>query len=171
MKICKNCGASQSDERSLCVDCGSVLGSPVDAATEKAVLKKQRASLGKLERDGDFLALKPFDAACGIVTLALGLTSGILCLFPKFVGETRPFFAAVLVLGLILGITALTPKLSWKLEKLRLSFRVDNVESLIPSAGFVIGRKICTYAGVILVAALFCFGICGALGITVDLTF
>ncbi len=34
MKKCKKCGAVQSDDRSTCVDCGTVLGRPMDEAEE-----------------------------------------------------------------------------------------------------------------------------------------
>ena len=36
MKKCKKCGALQSDDRSVCLDCGSVLGRPMTDAEEAA---------------------------------------------------------------------------------------------------------------------------------------
>ena len=37
MKKCKKCGALQSDDRSVCLDCGSVLGRPMTEEEEENI--------------------------------------------------------------------------------------------------------------------------------------
>ncbi|MBQ8897477.1 MAG: hypothetical protein IJY86_03270 [Clostridia bacterium] len=167
MKLCKKCGATQSDDRTVCVDCGEILGAPVDKATEEKLSREASARISKLDRDGDFLTLKPIDAACGIAMLVCGIASGVLCLFPKFAGEARVVFLISFLIGVVLGITALTPKFCWLLEKLRMSARVENTDDLIPSAWYIVSRKLCIYLGTVLVASMFTYALYAAISLRI----
>ena len=103
MKICKKCGAVQSDERRMCVDCGAVLGPPADKATAEEYSKKLGKNIGKMADGGDFLARKPLDVALGIAMIVCAVASGVLALIPKFASDGRSLFVLILVLGIVSG--------------------------------------------------------------------
>ena len=163
MKLCKKCGAVQADKILFCLDCGASLGDPVDAKTEARINAETRKGVDKMASDGDFLALKPMHKVCGIAMLAMAVSAGIFFLFPKFSGEARPVFGLVFLIGVFFGIHALTPKFCWLIEKLRLSFRVDNTDNLIPSAGYIIVRKLTIYVSAVFVLAMYAFAVYAAL--------
>ena len=82
MKKCKKCGAVQSDERTTCVDCGTVLGRPMDEAEEaqaEAALDDRLDGLA--ERAEDFYVSIPEKVM------------GILCIIAAV--------AAIVMLGLV----------------------------------------------------------------------
>ena len=41
MKKCKNCGALQSDDKTTCLDCGTLLGRPMTEEEEEAAEEQQ----------------------------------------------------------------------------------------------------------------------------------
>ena len=167
MKICKKCGAAQSDERRMCVDCGEVLGPPADKKTEEEYSKKFGKDINRLTNSGDFLARKPLDVACGIATIVCGVASGVIFLFPKFASDGRALFGMIFVLGIVLGLNALMPKLVWLLEKLRLSATVENTDDLIPSSWYIISRKLAIYLGTVLVVSMFSFALYAAVRLSI----
>lgn len=167
MKICRKCGAAQSDERRMCIDCGETLGPPVDKKTAEEYNKKLGNKVSKLTSSGDFLALKPLDVACGIAMILCGVASGVIFLFPRFASDGRTLFAMIFVLGIVLGLNALLPKLVWLLEKLRLSATVDNTDDLIPSGWYIISRKLAIYLGAVLVVSMFSFALYAAVRLSI----
>lgn len=77
MKKCKKCGALQSDDRSVCLDCGTLLGRPMTEAEEaaaEAVLDEKLSDMA--ERTEDFyVPLR--DKIMGILCI-LGVVTGFL---------------------------------------------------------------------------------------------
>lgn len=60
MKKCKTCGALQRDDRTTCVDCGSVLGKPMTDAEEETLHSALDDALdGMAERAQDFYVSLP----------------------------------------------------------------------------------------------------------------
>ena len=163
MKVCKKCDAVQSDERRFCVDCGAVLGPPVDKKTAEEYNKKLGKKVNKMADSGDFLARKPLDTVCGIAMLVLAVISGIIFLFPKFAADGRSLFGIIFVMGILLGENALMPKVAWLIEKLRLSARVENTDDLVPSSWYIITRRLSIYGGALLIFTMFCFALTAAI--------
>ena len=73
----------------------------------------------------------------------------------------------IFVLGIVLGLNALLPKLVWLLEKLRLSATVDNTDDLIPSGWYIISRKLAIYLGAVLVVSMFSFALYAAVRLSI----
>ena len=96
-----------------------------------------------------------------------GVASGVIFLFPRFASDGRTLFAMIFVLGIVLGLNALLPKLVWLLEKLRLSATVDNTDDLIPSGWYIISRKLAIYLGAILVVSMFSFALYAAVRLSI----
>lgn len=159
MKICKKCGACQSDEKCFCVDCGEKLGASVSPEEEAKACRNVAEKVKKLERSGDDLSCSVFDRICGIGMLVMGAASGVLCLFPKFAGEGRGLLFTIFILGIVLGVSALTPKLAWELEKLKYSVSVESSEKASPSGFWLAFRKITVYGGAGLVLVMFAFAV------------
>lgn len=159
MKICKKCGAWQSDEKSLCVDCGAKLGDSVSPEEEVKTARNLTEKVKKLERSGDELSCSIFERICGIGMLVMGAASGVLCLFPKLVGDGRGLLFTIFIIGIVLGFSALTPKLAWELEKLKYSLSVESSENVSPSGFWLAFRKIIVYGGAGLVLVMFAFAV------------
>ncbi|MBQ7921802.1 MAG: hypothetical protein IJ325_04385 [Clostridia bacterium] len=69
MKKCKKCGTVQNDDRSTCVDCGAVLGSPMtEKETELHKAELDDKLEGMAERTEDFY-VPPRDKVMGILCI------------------------------------------------------------------------------------------------------
>ena len=69
MKKCTKCGALQSDERNLCIDCGALLGASMSEAEENRAEEALDAALtGMTERAEDF-HISPAERILGIVSI------------------------------------------------------------------------------------------------------
>lgn len=77
MKVCKKCGAVQNDDRSVCIDCGSVLGKSVSDEEEHNYNENLSEYIDdKSERTEDFYVSR-LDKIIGILCIIIGLT----CIF------------------------------------------------------------------------------------------
>jgi len=81
MKKCKNCGALQSDDRSVCLDCGTILGRPMTEAEEEAAEDALDDKLDAMsERTEDFhvpLRDKIMGALCIVGIIAAFVLIGL----------------------------------------------------------------------------------------------
>lgn len=78
MKICGKCGAHQSDDRSVCLDCGAMLGKPLSESEERELNEELSDALhGMSERTEDFY-VSPLDRVLGIVSVVLAAAMVIL---------------------------------------------------------------------------------------------
>lgn len=94
MKKCRKCGALQSDERTLCIDCGALLGDAMNAAEEKQAQDTLSDTLtGMADRTEPF-HVTPRDRLLGIVSFAaaavLLLAVTVLASFVKSAREDMP---------------------------------------------------------------------------------
>lgn len=146
MKKCKKCGALQNDDRSVCLDCGSVLGRPMseseEAAAEEALGDKLEAMA---ERTEDFfvpLRDKIMGVVCIIGIIAAFVLMGIAG------GEKLNDVALVAFCSMISLIGAcpllLFPRLIWKISTFRYRFFYD--WDTTHSDFALIARKIVAYA-------------------------
>ncbi|MBQ9717817.1 MAG: hypothetical protein IJV76_07470 [Clostridia bacterium] len=79
MKKCKKCGAVQSDERSVCIDCGTLLGRPMSEAEEAQAEAALDDRLdGMAERAQDFYVSVP-EKVMGILCI-LGVIAAVVML-------------------------------------------------------------------------------------------
>ena len=71
MKVCSKCGATQSDDRLFCVDCGETLGKSLSESEEKAVRQQTEQKIDGMynktyplfvSKPDNFLVLPPWPA-------------------------------------------------------------------------------------------------------------
>ncbi len=73
MKICKSCGAHQSDDRNTCIDCGNVLGRPLTAEEEENLNDAISDTLTDMsDRTEDFY-VSPAERVLGILCIVLAV--------------------------------------------------------------------------------------------------
>ncbi len=138
MKICPKCGLSQNDSRQTCVDCGAVLGSPVDEETAYQTEKARREAIAELEERSDVFSLGRARLPL-LVFSAAGLVCAALALYFRRPEDPRwPLVALFLFLPAL--VNTLFPTLMWKLELFRLSVRYGNADMLTPGWGFSVGK-------------------------------
>lgn len=79
MKKCKNCGALQNDDNNTCIDCGTVLGKPLNEAETAEINERLDDTLdGMSERTEDFyVPLR--DKIMGVLS-AVGIIAAIILL-------------------------------------------------------------------------------------------
>lgn len=78
MKICKNCGARQSDDRSTCIDCGAVLGKPLTEAEEREVNEDISDALYDMSERTQEFYVSPAERVLGILCIVLSVMMAIL---------------------------------------------------------------------------------------------
>ncbi len=141
MKLCENCGAHNSDERMFCVDCNEKLDAKISSAHQKELDEKTKALTEKLYNRDNPLYVSLFDKIVGIgcTVCSVILFVGAIILMFKNRGTSDPFL--FLLFGVLGAVEAFIPKINWGLEKLRLSFWVNNVDDLSPSEFYKFSRK------------------------------
>ncbi len=142
MKICRKCGAYNSDERMFCIDCNEKMSDKINPEQQKEALAKTGATIEKLYNKKDPLYVSLFDKIVGVACIifsSLLLVLGFVLML-KDRGTSIPFY--LIIFGVVGALEAFLPQISWELEKLSLSFKVNNVDDLTPSSFYLIGRKI-----------------------------
>ena len=71
MKKCTYCGAVQSDDRKVCIDCGTRLGSPVSKDDEQATERAFSEKVEKLTPETDVFHVSLVNKIIGIAAIAL----------------------------------------------------------------------------------------------------
>lgn len=142
MKICQKCGAYNSDERIFCVDCDEKLSDKIDAEKQDAIEEKIAGKIDRLYNQKDPLYVSLYDEIIGIGCIIFSLILFILgtALMLKERGSSVPF--VLIIFGVIGAFDGLSPQIGWELEKLRLSFRVNDVDDLTPSGFYLSCRRI-----------------------------
>ena len=171
MKICPKCGAQQGDARLHCVDCGEQLGPRLSMMEEKKAGEKLDAQIEALYNRGDPLYVSLFDRVCGGIHLA-GIVAVLVVLtlyagnvFPqgKADPETVPLALVVLLLFAVGAVEAFFPRVTWTLEKFRMSFWADGTEDLTPSSFYFVCRRVSMVALALLGALALVFLLYGLL--------
>ena len=148
MKKCKKCGALQSDDRSVCLDCGTLLGRPMTEAEEAAeedVLDDRLEAMA--ERTEDFyVPLR--DKIMGIICI-IGIVAAFVLM--GIAGGEKAEPTEELFLGAIVSIIFLAfacpmllfPRFVWNLSTWRYRYFYD--WDTTPSENALIFRKLATY--------------------------
>ncbi len=150
MKVCDKCGAVNSDNRFFCVDCNEKLGDPVSDRERERLEDGIDRQLERLYNDNDPLYVSRFDKVMGALAL-VGLIASIILWIVGLV--TRREFGFLGIGMLFFGLTAVEaflPKVTWSLEQIRLSFRIDHAEDAEPSMFYKTARKASIVLGAII---------------------
>ena len=142
MKLCEKCGAVNSDDKFFCVDCSEKLNEPVSDAERKHLEAELNGTLEELYVKTDPLAVTLFDKVAGSVCI-----SGIAVLTVMFfIAVFRKCELGFYLYGFLLfalGVAdAFFPRISWELEKLRLSFTISDAENATPSDLYMLFRRL-----------------------------
>lgn len=167
MKICDKCGAHNSNERHSCVDCDARLGDALSAQEERIARDAIESKMEKLYNAQDPLYVSLFDkvmgwiSVCGVAAL---LVLVVLSLFGIHSVSSESGYYYVLTGLLLFGfacIEAFFPKVTWTLEKWRLSFTLEHIDDATPGYLYKFGRKVSLAMFVTLGAVCICGHITG----------
>lgn len=145
MKICKNCGAIQSDERFYCIECEDKLGA-ILSEKEKEKIEREIEKTGRRYLDKtSVIQVTVLQKLTGVLSLAGTLLIIILILIYKDnIGNILESLIA-LALFIFCSLEALLPKLVWNLGKLRYSFFTKSFQDTEPSDLYLSLRKVFIY--------------------------
>lgn len=145
MKKCTRCGALQDDKRSVCLDCGERLPSPLageELEKAQAELDKKISSLS--DRADDFYVNR-LDKAF-IVLNAVGIIAdAVICVLKR---ETVGIFLGgivALTLFLLSALLLMFPEKAWRLKQHGLASVINEWDDVSPSLGWIWGMKITCY--------------------------
>ncbi len=141
MKVCAKCGAYNSDERFFCVDCNEKLGDKLSAADEQQKRDDLNGKIEEMVNKKDPLFVSKSDKILGFVSLVGALCSLVLIVIGWIAHRSVDLLWLGILFFLLAGIEALVPKVTWAIEKLRLSFFISDADSAEPSAFYTTCRK------------------------------
>lgn len=141
MKICAKCGAHNSDERIFCIDCNGKLGNKLSSLEEQQMRENVSEKIEEMYNKKDPLYVSEFDKAMGLVSLVGALCSLVLIVIGKVSQRNFELLWIGIIFFVLACIEALIPKVMWSIEKLRLSFFINNVDDAQPSSFYMNCRK------------------------------
>ncbi len=142
MKICEKCGASNSDKRRFCIDCGEILGDKLSAAQEQQYRNKIGEQIENMYNKKDPLYVSLYDKIVGIISIIGVALCSVLVVMNFIIQKTREGLLMSIALFMVAGIEAFVPKFTWSIEKMRLGFYANGADELEPSELYVLGRRI-----------------------------
>ncbi len=145
MKICEKCGARQSARRTVCIDCGTRLGAPLTPEREQEERLAAAQEIDRLDRLSDPLRVTTADRIAGILGGAGCVAALVLSARWTERGAAGIFVVAAFFLALG-ALFLLVPRVPWFLERIRLSFIVEEGQEAEPSAVYRVLRRIGAYA-------------------------
>ena len=156
MKICSSCGAHCSDDRMFCIDCNEKLGDKLSVSAEEEIHSDLKQKIERMYNKKDPLYVSKFDKVMGVLSLAGAATSLIFIIIRLFAGQNIGLLLLYATLFFLLSsVEALIPRITWELEKFRLSFSINGADDVEPGDFYLIGRKIAIISMAVLgVAAL-----------------
>ncbi len=151
MKICKKCGALNSNNKWFCVDCGATLPKKLSATEEKQMHTEINDQIEEMYNQKDPYYINAFDKVTGVIAI-LGLIAIFAFIeFSAFTNREHSLEAAVYAIAFfaVAILDSFVPHLALVFERIRLGIRFDGTEHLsyrgTPSA---LGKRI---ANVILI--------------------
>lgn len=142
MKLCAKCGAYNADERMFCVDCSEKLGDPLSDSAEQQLRAHVSGHIDRLYNRKDPLYVSVFDKVMGIAALAGAVCSLVIMVIGWCNRLPFEYLWVSLLFFLLTGVEALVPRLTWELEKFRLTFLLRDADDVQPSSFYLITRKI-----------------------------
>lgn len=150
MKICDKCGAHNSDNNFFCVDCTEKLNDPISSKEQANIENEIKNNIENLYNDTDPLAVTLFDKIIGAVCISGTFVLGIMFFIALFTNRDLNLYLIGFLFFVFGALDALLPKITWTLEKLRLSFTISDPENAEPSDFYLFFRK----AGIVICAAI-----------------
>ena len=144
MKVCDKCGAYNADERFFCVDCAEKLGDPLSDDREKQLRDGVSGRIDRLYNRKDPLHVTVFDKILGVTALAGAGVSLVAMVVDWLTAYTFAYLWVALLLLLLTAVEALVPRVTWELEKMRLSLYINASDDAEPSGMYMFGRKAAT---------------------------
>lgn len=142
MKLCDKCGACNSDRRINCVDCSAPLGEKLSTLEEEKIRKSTDEKIEKLYNKKDPLFVSLYDKIFGILAV-IGIAISVALMVVNYINNRGKELLFIVFLFLLIGaFEAFMPRLSWSIEKLRLSFSIDDADEAEPGVFYFYGRKI-----------------------------
>lgn len=141
MKICDKCGAYNSDERIFCIDCNEKLNDSLSSLDERKIQEDLNEKIENMYNKQDPLYVSRFDKIIGYISLAGVLLSLILIIIFKITERTFDYVWIGLIFLFSAIITAFFSKVLWAIEKIRLSFLINDSDNAEPSSFYRTGRK------------------------------
>ncbi len=138
MKVCKKCGAPQSDKRLVCIDCGEKL-------PDRLSVKEERSHRRDLEADMND-AVDPFrlsssDKVAGVISII-----GIIASVVTMIVSQSPFaiygFMSIIMFAFS-AVMALAPRVLWNFRIYTLGFKFNGEPE--PTEWYTIGRIIAVW--------------------------
>lgn len=115
MKKCEKCGAIQKDERTTCIDCGSILGKPIQSDGQEQIDEEIADYIDDISYQADDFYISTRDKIIAGLCL-VGII--FLLIVPNILGVFNAYHLLG-VFSLLLCITfAIFPKFIWFLHKL-----------------------------------------------------
>lgn len=149
MKICTECGAYNSDERIFCIDCNEKLGDKLSTEKEQQLRENVNEKIEEMYNRKDPHYVSKFDKAMGAVSLIGTLCSLILLVVGTVTERSFDFLWIGIILFLLASIDAFIPRVTWTLEKIRLSFIISDADNAEPSRFYIFCRR----AGIVILTA------------------
>lgn len=131
MKVCPKCGVSQKDDRSTCVECGAVLGKPLDEESAYQVEKNRREAISDMVESREYDYIGPLQKILIGVNLAV-IAAGIVRIVLAGIGVLSIHGPAILYAFLFSAYVVFDtafPRAVWFLDSYRLRYYVSDVGS------------------------------------------
>ncbi|MBE6551016.1 MAG: hypothetical protein E7665_02650 [Ruminococcaceae bacterium] len=145
MKKCKKCNTVQNDSRSVCVECGAVLGRPMTEDEEYEVKVSLGEKLDDLAEQSDDFYVPIKDRIIGVLCIIGGIASLILTILSNkadISNAARSGFISIIFL-IFACIMLLLPKFIWTISTLR--YRIFYDWDTSPSPFFLTIEKVTAY--------------------------
>ena len=163
MKICSKCGAHNSDENFFCVDCNERLDDPISASEKERIEESIEQNVEKLYNKTDPFAITLFYKIVGAVCSLGTVILAIMFFIALFTNRSLEMYYIGFIFLIFGAFDAFFPKITWALEKMRLSFTISDPENAEPSDFYLIFRKvgiiICAVIGIAIIV-LSAFQLC-----------
>ncbi len=142
MKICEKCGASNSDARRFCIDCGEILGEKLSAFQEKQYRDKIGEQIENMYNKKDPLYVSLYDKIIGVISIIGVIVSLVFVVTNLIFGKSSEALMMSIVLFVLAVVEAFVPKFTWSIEKIRLGFYANGADELEPGQIYFWCRKI-----------------------------
>ena len=131
MKVCKECGAVQQDERIFCIDCGEKLDEPISESEEEKITEEISQTISEQYEKNDPLGVDISMKIAACLNVAAAIFSLIVFLISNNQIQSLIWFSFICYAFSFTD--ALFPEFIWILTKFRDFFRYDNFDDLQPS--------------------------------------
>ena len=160
MKLCKHCGAYTADNRAFCVDCGKRLGKPLSSADAERFEAELDEALEQGYQNADELRPTTAEIVWGCVLIAACIGGWIGWFLAPNTDKLSFLLGAIAAPCAIFEV--FFAKLSWRIERWRLSWRyeLDPDQISLPTR-FIVGRKIAIWVFGTIAIACVIFGLIG----------